>query len=86
MDSLADDLIVPAVDVTSDALQLDTDSTINRSAEVDSLAASGGMVPDESTKVNKAILAKEEEEFLKLESIFISELSISGDQLPNFLK
>mmetsp|Transcript_31475 Transcript_31475/g.45303 ORF Transcript_31475/g.45303 Transcript_31475/m.45303 type:complete len:879 (+) Transcript_31475:10-2646(+) len=83
MESLADDPIVPAVDAAADALQLESDN--NRSTEVDHLNSSG-MVPEEFAKANKAMLAKEEEEFLKLESIFITELSISGDQLPNFFK
>lgn len=36
--------------------------------------------------VEKEVLSKEEEEFLKLESTFITELGLSGSQLPTFAR
>jgi hypothetical protein len=36
--------------------------------------------------VEKEVLSKEEEEFLKLESIFITELGLHKDQLPAFAR
>jgi hypothetical protein len=36
--------------------------------------------------VEKEVLSKEEEEFLKLESIFITELGLHKDQLPTFAR
>lgn len=63
--------------------QLDADSTGLKSGEVD-LSQTTSL--NDTAKGNKAALAKEEEEFLKLESIFITELGLSKDQMPNFLK
>lgn len=36
--------------------------------------------------VVKEVLSKEEEEFLKLESVFITELGLSQEQLPAFAR
>jgi hypothetical protein len=43
-------------------------------------AAGTGDLPD------KEVLSKEEEDYLKLEAIFITELGLSKDQLPAFAR
>ena len=69
--------------IVNEPQELDTDSTGMKNAEMD-LSQTASL--NDTSKGNKAALAKEEEEFLKLESIFITELGLSKDQLPNFLK
>ena len=53
----------------------------NRVTTADAVAAQ-----EESLKAKRAAEQKEEEEFLKLEAIFLSEIGLTGDQLPAFVK
>lgn len=69
--------------IVNESQELDVDSTGLKNSEMDPSQTAS---LNETSRGNKAALAKEEEEFLKLESIFITELGLSKDQLPNFLK
>lgn len=62
--------------------QMESDSSRGKASDGNEASLS----QEESAKQNKAMFAKEEDDFLKLESIFITELGLGSDQLPNFLK
>ena len=68
--------------IVSDAVQ---DSQLEDPTRVKTADSTLGSL-EETASANKAVLAKDEEEFLKLESIFITELGLSKENLPVFLK
>jgi hypothetical protein len=53
----------------------------SNTADGKELGATGGL-----GGVEKEVLSKEEEDFLKLEAIFITELGLAKDQLPGFAR